>query len=121
MEKTYAVYMPAIGEPEIVEFKAKEEGLGYYYRTIDCGTIDIVHTVLEGKCLVVDDEGLFKEEPAVNMPASLLYGFLEHGQPIVGNALLCKDSYTPEGTETVGLSHDEALAVLEIFGLNAQD
>lgn len=121
MNKEYAIYLPkGVGKPEIIEFK-KEEGLDFYYKTIDCELIDIVNTVIEDYCLVVDDEGLMKPEPEINLRASLLYGYLEHHQPIVGNALICKNKYTNQGTETVGYSYKEAKDLLKLFGIETED
>lgn len=103
---------------EAVEFVG---GLDWYYKTIGCDCIDIVEAYglsedvygleapeeISNLCLVVDDEGLFKSEVKVNVLASLLYGYDMHGQPIVGDVLVCKNQYTEDGIETVGLTDDE--------------
>lgn len=106
--KTYAILLPVNELPRVIEFKAEQEGLDYYYNEIDCELIDIVHTTIEDTCLVVDDEGLCKEEPLVNIVASILYGVAQHGQPIVGNALLCREELTPDGLETKGFPKEIA-------------
>ena len=56
------------------------------------GYIEVVHPkyLPEGLCMVVDDEGLLKGF-SVNKIASVLYGTPEHGQPIVGNAVILRD------------------------------
>lgn len=124
MKKQYAVYLPVVGEPQVIEFKAKEEGLDFYYKTIHCDTIDIVNTTEQGYCLVVDDEGLFKETPHVNLLASIMYGVMSHGQPIVGDALLCADEVTEDGVETVGFAKEKASHIAEMlkgFVFRAED
>ena len=79
---------------------------------MDCDTIDIVeaHGLVELKledfCLVCDDEGIFNGGK-VNGIASLLYGFMEHGQPLVGHVMVCKNKYTNNGIETVGMTDDD--------------
>lgn len=119
MEKTYAILLPAEEFPKIVEFKAKEEGLDYYYKMLDCELIDIVNCKigkpLENACLVVDDEGLLKAEPKINIPASLLYGVHLHGQWLAGDALLCANHLTTDGIETVGYSQEEASEILKLL------
>ena len=80
---------------------------------INCDTIDIVHAINlpDPYCMVVDDEGLLKNEPLVNPIASYLYGFLTHGQPICGDVIIMKDKHTPDGIETVGLTKDDLSVV----------
>ena len=92
--KTYSVLLPADGLPKVVEFKGKDN-LNFFYDELDCEFIDIVNTTMKDVCLVVDDEGLLKEAPKVNVIASLLYGVQQHGQPIVGDAMLCSQYYDP--------------------------
>ena len=70
----------------------KEAGLDFYYQNLDCDTID--------------DEGIFNGGK-VNGIASLLYGFMEHGQPLVGHVMVCKNKYTNNGIETVGMTDDD--------------
>lgn len=43
--------------------------------------------------LAVDEEGRLKPGAVVNQRASLLYGSHRHGQPIVGDALLCAEGF----------------------------
>ena len=96
----------------------KKPGLQFYYDAIGCDTIDIVPAyAMQGKvdgisfCLVVDDEGLLVGKQ-INAPASILYGAREHGQPLVGNVLVCKDVFTPDGTETDGFTLKELETVI---------
>ena len=103
---------------KVLDYDTKGDNLSFFYKHLECDCIDIVRAyaisenpALKDICLVVDDEGLFKEKPTVNTLASLLYGVLEHGQPIVGNVLVCKDFHTPDGTETVGLTDGDIIAL----------
>ena len=108
-----------------------EERLDWYYKQIGCSCIDIVRpygldaiakanklaSVQDQYCLVVDDEALMKAEPEINLIATLLYGYHEHGQVICGDALVAKNEDTPEGIDTVGLNDLDMLKVQA--GINA--
>lgn len=123
--KTYAIIFKLEkiegGNLCCVDVVEKKPGLDFYYKAIGCSTIDIVPAYgLKGKtgnmslCLVVDDEGLLCGKP-INYPASILYGTLEHGQPLVGDVLVCKDVETPEGINTEGFSAKEIEEVWPII------
>lgn len=58
--------------------------------------------------MIGDDEGLFVYNPQPNLIASLLYGYLDHGQALVGNFLLVK--YNDYG-ENVDLTADDMTLV----------
>ena len=91
-----------------VEVSGKDN-LEFWYEELDCRLVDIVDAIeLPGYCLIVDDEGLMKDQPQMNNIASLLYGFLQHGQPIVGGAIIGKNLQTENGMETIGMSEQEA-------------
>ena len=81
--------------------------------TVGCEWIEIVHPVglTEPYLMVVDEEGLLKDRPALNVIASYLYGTHEHGQPIVGNAVIIKEVETDEGAELAWLTEEEELAI----------
>lgn len=93
----------------------KDNHLDFYYKHLDCDLIDIVkpYGLNEGDFpnydLIIDDEGMLKAEPQVNTIASLLYGVIEHGQPIFGRAMLVKH----EGAENVGMSEKEIQSVID--------
>lgn len=104
-----------------VDVIEKKPGLDFYYKAIECTTIDIVPAYgLDGKtgnlslCMVVDDEGVLCGKP-INYPASILYGTREHGQPLVGDVLVCKDVETPEGINTEGFTAKEIETVWPII------
>ena len=100
-----------------------EEKLQWYYKKIGCDCIDIVkpygiETVvdmyglkayMDKFCLIVDDEGMLKDNPKVNPIASLLYGADDHGQVLFGDVLVAKDEETEDGIETVGLDDSEVM------------
>ena len=118
MANKFAVLLTV--EDGIPSFRVREfydgggSKLDYFYKEIKCKCIDIVNPYalkdyepLKDLCLVVDDEGLLKEEPKVNPIASLLYGVDKHGQGIFGDALVCKNIYTEDGIETGSLTIEE--------------
>lgn len=91
-----------------------------YYKAIGCRTVDFVSAYaldgvedLENICLIVDDEGLFAENPELNIIASLLYGFKQHGQPIVGNAIIVGTD--PETGDTIPLTDEQIRRLIEII------
>lgn len=118
------------GIAEVMDFPEKDK-LEWYYEMVDCRCIDIVNAYglediakeyklesLLGKfCIVVDDEGLLKEKPEINVIASLIYGCDQHGQAIVGNALIAKNEVTEDGIETVGMTDADVLLLQA--GINA--
>lgn len=50
--------------------------------------------------MLVDEEGLLKNLP-INPTASTLYGFLQHGCPICGPALIMKEITTEDGEHDI--------------------
>jgi hypothetical protein len=112
--KTYAILLDSNKTPQVIEFTAEQDTdkrLDYFYETIGCEYIDIVHTSLKDTCIVVDDEGLYKEPLEINVIASLLYGYQVHGQPIVGKGLLTAEICTMNGAECVGFEKNAADAL----------
>lgn len=84
--------------------------LEYYYKEIGCEIIDIAHAygLSIDADIIIDDNGLFGDNPEINAVASIAYGYLEHGQPIVGNAIICKPHQTTDGIDETGFEDDEA-------------
>jgi len=117
------------GFVEMVEFPTElpvEERLRWYYDVLGCDLVTFVQPYgLEaiakeyglksyiGKyCMICDDEALLKEQPHANPVASLLYGVLNHGQPLFGKVLVAKNEETIDGMDTVGLDEEDAKALM---------
>lgn len=105
---------------ELVERKEGESVLNFCYRVIGCDTIDIVNPkgLERPYCMVVDDEGMLKDRPMLNIFASHLYGAHEHGYPIAGNAVLMKNEQAVDGVQTVWLTEEEAASLASKLGNN---
>ena len=89
------------------------------------GYIEVVHPryLPEGLCMVVDDEGLLKGSP-VNNIASILYGTLEHGQPIAGNAVILGEGFVDGERDFVSLTEDDKtnlILLLFALGISIKD
>lgn len=86
-----------------------KDKLQFYYEQLECSCIDIVEAygLSIPADLVVDDEALLKEDYIMNSYASFAYGYLEHGQPIVGHALIVKPIPTRDGIEEGGFDDTE--------------
>lgn len=75
--------------------------------TVD-GLIEIVHPIglLNPYCIIVNEEGIVRGLK-INRVGSLLYGSHFHGNPILGDLVVMKTAFTPEGPDIVGLEDDE--------------
>ena len=102
------------GEVEVNRVPFEHGTLDFYYKEVECECIDIVHGygLSTDVDIIVDDEGLFKEKPVLNPLASVAYGWAEHGQPIVGNAIICKPHQTKDGIDETGFEEEELDKVL---------
>jgi len=86
---------------------------GPLYKTIGeaigCDWIEIVRPVGLRKpyCMIVDEEGLIKDNPKINHTGSILYGAHIHGSAICGDIVITKEAMTPDGPDIVGLDDDE--------------
>ena len=80
------------------------------------GYIEVVHPkyLPEGLCMVVDDEGLLKGSP-INSIASVLYGTPEHGQPIVGNAVILREGFVDGERDFVSLNDDDEAGLIVLL------
>lgn len=76
------------------------------------GWIEIVHPrgMERPLCLICDEEGLLKDKP-MNMLGSLVYGFAEHGSPIVGDIAIMQDGFRCGEPDIVGFSEEESTNV----------
>lgn len=89
--------------------------LDYYYKELECSCIDIVHAygLSIDADIIVDDEALLKDKPIINPQASIAYGVLKHGQLIMGNAIICKPHFTPDGVDETGFEPEELDKILD--------
>ena len=71
------------------------------------GYIEIVRPtgLEEPLCLVCDEEGLLKGK-ALNVFASLVYGVLDHGNPIVGDVVILHEGFRDGEPDLVGIPDD---------------
>lgn len=78
--------------------------------------IEIVRPVRleDGYVMIVDEEGKLKSN-FINLRASWLYGSDEHGDPIVGEAMILKEIYGDEGPECAGMDLEEAEKIAEML------
>ncbi len=118
---TYAVKMFTSGENDVVELK-EEFDWRDLAKKIGCDYIETVRPVglKEPYMLIVDEEGLLKDKPLLNFFGSWLYGTHEHGQPIVGDALIMKEIMTEDGPTIGGLTRSEAEVIMEYVISNWQ-
>lgn len=111
----YYVKLCEKGNIDIVQVDADgtSDKLRAWYKELDCDFIDIkeVEYLPDPYVLIFDDEFLLKEEPKVNIVASWMYGFQDHGQLICGDVLIGKTVESDEGLETTGYSKDEAMSL----------
>lgn len=93
------------------------------YQTVGAvvgGYIEHVHPkhLPEPYCMIVDEEGLLKEQPVLNLVGSVLYGTPEHGQPIVGDVVIMKDGFDNGEPDIVGLSDEDVSRLHAFFAKN---
>lgn len=62
-------------------------------------------------CMLVDEEGLVKEESVTNLVGSYLYESDKHGMPIVGNILFVGEEWAGYGIDFCGIE-DETFKIL---------
>lgn len=76
----------------------KEDKLQFWYDNIGCSLVDIVeaHFLGEPYSIVCDDEALLRDSK-LNIVASILYGYHQHGQPLFGNVIVGQDVMTEDG------------------------
>jgi hypothetical protein len=86
-----------------VEF---ENSLEFFYKNIGCDMIEVTHPwalkKITGKCknfvIIVDEEGLLKDNPKLNIYASAF-----RGMSLYGNAMIVKDT----GEDFDGLTKED--------------
>ena len=102
------------GVPEATIVPFEKGTLKFYYEQLECETIDIVgaYGLTVQANIIVDDEGLYKDNAVVNPLASVAYGVFKHGQPIVGNAIICKPHDTGDGIDETGFEPEEINSIM---------
>lgn len=98
----------------IVKKEPDEELLQFCYRAIECDCIELVYPEIlpEPYVMVVDECGLMREAPVVNLIASYLNGAHKFNYPVVGNVLIMKTVTTDEGDDIAWLDYDEAFKLM---------
>ena len=80
----------------------------WYEKQIGCDIIEYVHPRnYPDWTLLIDGNGLLKDNLTLNVLASVMYGTHEHGSPIVGNVLLVKTIITGTGYDVSGLNDND--------------
>ena len=99
-----------------MQFKDFNEPLLLSIGTEICGYIETVHPkyLPEGLCMVIDDEGLLKGY-AINSIASILYGTPEHGQPIVGTAVILREGFVAGELDFMSLDDGDEVGLMLLF------
>lgn len=95
---------------ELRDLELKDGSLLKALQAVVGGHIKIVHPryLTHGLVMVVNEEGLIEGLP-LNLYASILYGFHDHGQPIVGNVAILDQGYRGGEPDIVGLGELLAL------------
>ena len=106
----YSVKLTVKGRAEKVN---DSEGLpvgDFIRRQVGCEIFETVRVqgLKQGFFLLVDEMGLYREKPFINPFASRLYKYQDHGQPIVGDALVMKTVWTSDGPDIGFLDENEA-------------
>lgn len=73
------------------------------YREFGMSMMGAFAPACTGICMLVDEEGLSKEETAPNPIGSYLYETDRHGAPIMGNILLVGERWENEGISLCGI------------------
>lgn len=100
--KRVIVISPKDKKIEAIDMPENEDTLKFLYKTIGCELVDKL-TLDETHDLIVDDEGLFKEE---------LYAFQIGEARLVGNAVVMGLTDTEDGPEWDGIKNENLLGRL---------
>ncbi len=91
-EKKFAVLLTDTQDVKIVECDPQEEMFDIARGIIGCDWIELVEPeplTKDGYLLLIDEEGKLRDEDLpINCVASDLYGSDQHGDPIIGNAIV---------------------------------
>lgn len=80
-----------------------------FSKFIQCDWIEAVYVEIENQnyILIVDEEGLYKEDNKINIPASVWYSAMDWNYLIVGNVLIGKQGFVNGEPDIVGLSEED--------------
>lgn len=111
-EKRYAVLLTDAQEVLLMACNPQQELFDIARQAIGCDWIELVEAeplAKQGMLMLIDEEGKLKPGAAfINCIASHLYGAEEHGDPIVGNAVVVK--FTGEQLELMTEAEAKQLA-----------
>lgn len=113
----YSIKLLPSGKTEKVENAKNLSMADFICEHVGCDIFEKVNVRGLGRdyILVIDEEGRLKDDPLLNPFASWLYGFQDHGCPIVGVALVMKLVPSPTGFEFGFLDEQEADRLLAWF------
>lgn len=106
----------AINTENLMRFKDfKEPALESLQKEVG-GCIEVVHPkyLPRGFCMVVNDEGLLMGLP-LNRFCSVLYGTPEHGQPIVGTAVILREGFVAGELDFMSLDDGDEVGLMLLF------
>ena len=105
-----AIKLRTDGHVDIIDVPQQRSLLSWFYTQIGCSCIENVYPrgLQEPYMMVVDEEGLLKDDPVINFLGSYLYETQEHGHPIVGTALVMQRVLTYDGPDIGGIPDQEA-------------
>ena len=85
--------------------------LMFYYSMIGCRSIEIVRpfrgTNITRQIMVIDEEGRLRNNPRMNVIASMIAG-----QPLYGNVLIAKEDFRNGEPDIVGYDRQSAEAII---------
>ena len=93
-EKMFAVQVTDTQEVRLLSCDPEKDLFDIGRKAIGCEWIELVEPDLLADhhlIMMIDEEGKFKDKCYVNCITSHLYGSEQHGDPIVGNAVIVKD------------------------------
>ena len=111
-EKKFAVLLTDTQDIQIINCDPQRDMFDTARQAIGCDWIELVEAeplAKQGMLMLIDEEGKLKPGAAfINCIASHLYGAEEHGDPIVGNAVVVK--FTGEQLELMTEAEAKQLA-----------
>lgn len=112
-EKQYAVLLTETQDVKVIACNPDKDIFDIGREAIGCDWIELVEAeplAKDGLLMMIDEEGKLKPGGAlINATASVLYGTEQHGDPIMGNAVIVR--ITGENLELLTSGEAEQLAV----------